>query len=86
MIESWEGARDILQDKLAALNELIGAYPGPITGCDAQFNHMLEERSGLNAELARLDQAAKAHSDKRDLDQFLQSCLYLADKQGTPDK
>lgn len=30
----------------------IGAYPGPIAGCDAQFNHLLERRRALVAALA----------------------------------
>lgn len=33
--EGWESTREMLQNKLAALNEEIGSYPGPITGCDA---------------------------------------------------
>lgn len=78
-IENWQSARKSLQQKLAALNEQIGSYPGPITGCDAQFNHMLEERTGLNAELARLD-AAKTASQGQGLNAFLQSCPYLTDK------
>ena len=33
------------------------AYPAPIPGCDAQYNHLLERRTALSDALARLDAA-----------------------------
>ncbi len=33
----------------------IRSYPAPIPPCDAQFNHLLEQRRALSRELARLD-------------------------------
>ena len=39
------------------VNAEIRAYPTPISGCDAQFNHLLAERSRIGAALAELDQA-----------------------------
>lgn len=33
----------------------IRAYPSPITACDAQFNHLLEQRERIAEELRRLD-------------------------------
>lgn len=47
--------KDRLRKRIAELNAEIGAYPAPITGCDAQFNHLLEERARLNAELTRFE-------------------------------
>ena len=38
------------QDIKAALEKIkaeIAAYPAPIAGCDAQFNHLLAERAAL---------------------------------------
>lgn len=35
------------KNKLKELNEEIRYYPGPIAGCDAQFNWLLEERIRL---------------------------------------
>ena len=32
----------------------IAAYPRPITGCDAQFNALLEERARLAKELQEI--------------------------------
>lgn len=39
------------------VNAEIHAYPTPISGCDAQFNHLLAERSRITAALAELDHA-----------------------------
>lgn len=39
-----EAARDELLMAQKRLNAEIAAYPSPITGCDAQFNHLLGER------------------------------------------
>lgn len=37
-----------------ALSEEIASYPTPISGCDAQFNHLLAERRRANAGLSAL--------------------------------
>lgn len=52
---SWQAVRAYLEERRRAVIEEIRAYPGPITGCDAQFNYLTEERRLLNAELIRLD-------------------------------
>ncbi len=39
-----------------AINSEISAYPTPISGCDAQFNHLLDQRHRITAALATLDQ------------------------------
>ena len=36
-----------LQKELRKLNEKIGNYPSPITGCDEQFNYLLKKRSEM---------------------------------------
>ncbi len=33
----------------------ISGYPTPISGCDAQFNHLLAQRYKVNAALQALD-------------------------------
>ena len=38
-------ARAELQRARALIKQEIGEYPTPISGCDAQFNHLLSERS-----------------------------------------
>ena len=40
-----------------AVGEEILRYPAPIPACDAQFNHLLDLRRLLPAELARLEAA-----------------------------
>lgn len=37
------------------LNAEIAAYPTPIAGCDAQFNHLLAERQRVLAAIRSLD-------------------------------
>jgi len=39
----------------AALDAEIHGYPTPISGCDAQFNHLLAERQRVLAALRALD-------------------------------
>ncbi len=57
--ETWRAVQVRLEARRAAINEEISAYPAPVTGCDAQFNHLLDERRGINLELKRLDEAHK---------------------------
>ena len=38
-----------LRESLARIDAEIRAYPTPIPRCDAQFNHLLEERERLRA-------------------------------------
>ncbi len=48
-------ARAELSTALRLLVSEIRAYPTPISGCDAQFNHLLEERQRVTSALAQLD-------------------------------
>jgi hypothetical protein len=38
----------------------IGGYPAPIPACDAQFNHLLEQRRLIGREIRRLNDLAAA--------------------------
>lgn len=40
----------------APIDRQIREYPTPITGCDAQFNYLLDERRRLARDLNRLDE------------------------------
>jgi len=40
-------ARGPLEAELTRIKVEIAGYPGPIAGCDAQFNHLLAERQRL---------------------------------------
>ena len=50
-IRAAEAALEAARRRLA---DEIAGYPGPIAGCDAQFNHLLAERDRVNAALAAL--------------------------------
>lgn len=39
--------RQRLEARLDQIKAEIADYPGPVAGCDAQFNHLLEERQRL---------------------------------------
>lgn len=56
--EVFEQARWHLTASRARLFESIRTYPTPITGCDQQFNHLLEQREHLSAALRRLEAMA----------------------------
>jgi hypothetical protein len=45
---------------LRSLNDEIGGYPKPIPRCDAQFNHLYEQRARLMDDLHALDTFAAA--------------------------
>ncbi len=72
----WQAVRTLLTARRAELNEEISAYPGPITGCDAQFNHLLELRADLNVELALFSQMSEG-GDARTLERFVAACPFL---------
>jgi hypothetical protein len=48
-------AEAALRRARTALTEEIAAYPTPISGCDAQFNHLLAERRRLTLALQALE-------------------------------
>jgi hypothetical protein len=45
----------------------ISAYPGPIAGCDEQFNHLLDMRGRLERALAELDRPESIPTPRRPL-------------------
>lgn len=51
LLKQAEGCLHQAQARVAAE---IAAYPTPISGCDAQFNHLLAERARIGAARAAL--------------------------------
>lgn len=49
-------ARASLKAAKRLLNTEISAYPTPISGCDAQFNHLLGTRQQVSLALYALDE------------------------------
>lgn len=47
-------ARAALIEAASALDAEIRAYPAPIAGCDAQYNHLLAERQRIRRALGAL--------------------------------
>jgi len=60
MPESYEDCILAARAELAAarhhLQDEISNYPAPISGCDAQFNHLLRERQRVLAAIRSLDE------------------------------
>jgi hypothetical protein len=52
-------ARAMLERAARELDSEIGAYPTPVAGCDAQYNHLLAERRRVRFALGAL--AAEVH-------------------------
>ena len=61
----------------------IRDYPGPIPACDAQFNHLLEEREALTSEIGRLRDLMAGGTEARDaagsIDEYLTVTTCLSD-------
>ena len=55
MPDALQAARSALLDARAHVQGEIAGYPVPISGCDAQFNHLLDSRRRLERALAQLD-------------------------------
>jgi hypothetical protein len=53
----WGALRRRLEQQKDAVADEIAAYPRPIAGCDAQFNHLLERRRALWEALSSLEAA-----------------------------
>ena len=51
-------ARAELCTARALIQAEIRQYPAPISGCDAQFNHLLAERQRVSAALETLNEPA----------------------------
>ena len=43
-----------IQKELKEVNQEIGSYPSPITGCDLQFNDPLKRRSELESKMREM--------------------------------
>ncbi len=54
---SISAARGALEAAKTSLQSEISAYPTPISGCDAQFNHLLADRQKVLEALHALDAA-----------------------------
>jgi hypothetical protein len=51
----WNRVRQHLETERRRIYDEIRNYPPPIPACDAQFNHLLDERRRISQELAELE-------------------------------
>jgi hypothetical protein len=77
-------ARTPLEDLRRRTSEEIHSYPSPIAGCDAQFNHLLEQRTNIAAELQRLAHIGEWRGRGAEyaamLEAFVSSSAYLDER------
>lgn len=71
-----------LEAERTSVKAQLAAYPAPIPACDAQYNHLAEERRRLTAELARVAAARREILASADplaaLDRFQATSPHLA--------
>jgi hypothetical protein len=81
---AWQRIKNRLEDERHRIYEEIKNYPTPITACDVQFGHLLEQQAGVFAELARLHEARELGLQSGDwtktLDEFLESSRFMDDE------
>jgi chorismate mutase len=84
-IESlWNRIRQHLERERHRIYGEIRNYPPPIPACDAQFNHLLEERRRISQELAELEQLSTQHltpeQQIKSIDSFISSSSCIDDE------
>ena len=72
--------RDHLRRLQRSVNEEIRGYPTPIPRCDAQFNHLFEQRGRLQRALERIEALAVRSPSRAEcialLEEFAASPVY----------
>lgn len=83
----WVAIRNHLEERMRRVQDEIRSYPAPIPACDAQFNHLLEERDALSSELARvrvsMNEESRFEIVRRSIDAFLSDSTCLGDAEKT---
>ena len=77
--EIWQDIRAQLEEKQQRIIGEISGYPAPRPACDADFNHLLEERARISDELNRLHAAVGAASvnAREQIEAFVATSNYL---------
>src|SRR5712691_8876736 len=79
----WKEIRDDLRRSKQLIGEEIRSYPTPIPRCDAQFNHLYEQRARLARELDRIAALAEKNLEREDyiglIERFIASAPYADD-------
>ena len=66
-----EDVRQRLEAAKAAIKAEMHGYPRPITGCDAQYNRLADDRRLISGLLVRLDEIERAGAAPAAIDAFL---------------
>jgi len=78
---AWKIIYQHLENEMQRVRGEIQTYPAPIPACDAQFNHLLDEREALSSELARVRELMARGDDYDDsssvVDSFLNASEHL---------
>jgi len=81
---AWQRIKNRLEDERHRIYEEIKNYPTPITACDVQFCHLLEQQASVFEELARLNEAREESLRSNDstklVDEFLGSSRFMDDE------
>ena len=78
--DTWDAIEAHLAALKAPIDAEIRAYPLPIPGCDAQYNHLLERRGEIAREMVRLARLrADGVNDGTRIEDFLATCTALDD-------
>ncbi len=77
----WQQIRTQLESTRQRISGEISNYPAPRPACDADFNHLLEERARISDELNRLHVAANAAPENagQQIEAFISASSYLDD-------
>ena len=80
----WQQIRAQLESTQQRIIGEISNYPAPRPACDADFNHLLEERARISDELNRLHAAADTAPEygRQQIEEFVETsqCLDNTDK------
>ena len=66
-----------LEERKRAIAAEMRGYPQPIAGCDAQYQHLSDQRAAIARDLSGLDRACTAGSDAGGA--FIESSTVLDD-------
>src|SRR5438477_780039 len=79
----WKEIRDELRRSKRVIGEEIRSYPTPIPRCDAQFNHLYEQRARLARDLDRIHAFGEKNPGREDciglIGRFIASAPYTDD-------
>ena len=80
----WNKIRQHLETERHRIHDEIRHYPPPIPACDAQFNHLLEERRRISQELAELEELSRQdlapEQHMKSIDAFIASSHCINDE------